>query len=57
MVSMAGDGFPRDDYTAHGLLANPYAVARSWKAGSGGVLRTSREGLGVGWVYPWALAA
>jgi hypothetical protein len=54
---MTNEGFPRDDYTPHGLLANPYAVAHSWKDSSGGVLRTSREGIGVGWVYPWALGA
>ncbi|MDP8922986.1 MAG: hypothetical protein M3O34_08945 [Chloroflexota bacterium] len=54
---MADTGFPRDDYTPHGLLANPYAVARSWQEGSGGVLRSSREGVGLGWVYPWALGA
>ena len=54
---MADDGFPRDDYTPHGLLANPYAVARSWKEAYGGVLRTSRDGVGVVWVYPWALGA
>ena len=54
---MTYDSFPRDDYTPHGLLANPYAVAHSWQEGSGGVLRTSREGVGLGWVYPWALGA
>lgn len=54
---MSPDGFSRDDYTPHGLLANPYAIARSWKDGSGGVIRTSRAGVGLGWVYPWALGA
>jgi len=52
-------GFPRDEYTPHGLLANPAAMAHSWSEGSGGVLRTTRDPscVGVGWVYPWALGA
>ena len=63
MAHMDHGGFPRDDYTPHGLLANPHAVAHSWKEGSGGVLRTVRswtpvsEPIGVGWLYPWALGA
>ncbi len=47
-------GFPTDDYTPHGYLANPYAVAHSWSEGSGGNLRSLDDGVGFGWVYPWA---
>src|SRR4051794_15087653 len=57
---MADTGFPPDDYTPHGYLANPYAVAHSWAdgiEGEGGCLRTSREYLGLGWQLPWALRA
>src|SRR4051812_27199467 len=54
---MADTGFPADDYTPHGYLANPFAVAHSWTDGEGGCLRTSREYLGLGWQLPWALKA
>jgi hypothetical protein len=50
-------GFPPDDYTPHGYLANPHAVAHSWSDGEGGCLRSSRSHLGVGWQLPWALKA
>src|SRR4051794_10112044 len=51
---MAASGFPTDEYTPHGYLANPFAVAHSWSEGEGGCLRTSREHLGLGWQFPWA---
>src|SRR5205823_3168352 len=47
-------GFPRDDYTPFGLLANPSAQARSWVEGSGGVLRATEHHPGFGWLEPWA---
>jgi hypothetical protein len=50
---MASSGFPTDDYTPHGYLANPFAVAHSWAEGAGGSVRTSREYVGVGWHLPW----
>ncbi len=50
-------GFPADDYTPHGYLANPHAVAHSWSDGEGGCLRSSRCHLGIGWQLPWALQA
>ena len=50
---MTDPGFPTDDYTPHGYLANPFAVAHSWTEGEGGCLRTSREYLGLGWQLPW----
>lgn len=49
-------GFPRDDYTPFGLLANPWAFARSWTDGSGGVLRATEQRPGFGWLEPWGLA-
>jgi hypothetical protein len=39
---------PRDDFTPHGYLDNPY---HSWKLNPGGVLR-SRAPLGMGWHVP-----
>ena len=51
------DGFPRDDYTPHGYLANPYAFARSWSDGQGGNLRSTEGAVGFGWLYPWARGA
>ena len=54
---MADAGFPVDEYTPHGYLANPFAVAHSWSEGEGGCLRTSREDIGFGWQLPWALRA
>ncbi|MCC7367527.1 MAG: hypothetical protein IT306_03840 [Chloroflexi bacterium] len=54
---MSRYGFPADDYTPHGYLANPHAVAHSWSDGEGGCLRSSRTHLGVGWQLPWALQA
>ena len=51
------EGFPRDDYTGHGYLANPYAYARSWSDGHGGNIRSADTALGFGWLYPWALNA
>src|SRR5688572_1788742 len=54
---MSDPGFPDDEYTPHGYLANPSAVAHSWSEGEGGCLRTSREQLGLGWQLPWALRA
>ena len=49
--------YPADDYTPHGYLANPSAVAHSWSDGEGGCLRSTRDHLGVGWQLPWALQA
>jgi hypothetical protein len=40
--------FPIDRYTPHGYLDNP---AHAWKAGPGGVLRSS-PAIGMGWHYP-----
>ena len=37
---MTDAGFPSDEYTPHGYLANPFAVAHSWSEGEGGCLRT-----------------
>ncbi|HZO28245.1 MAG TPA: hypothetical protein VFH48_19900 [Chloroflexota bacterium] len=54
---MAEVGFPVDEYTPHGYLANPYAVAHSWSEGEGGCLRSSRNHVGFGWQLPWALRA
>ena len=54
---MTDTGFPVDVYTPHGYLANPFAVAHSWSEGEGGCLRTSREYVGMGWQFPWALRA
>ncbi len=48
-------GFPIDEYTPHGYLANPFAVAHSWNDGGGGCLRSSREYIGFGWLLPWTL--
>jgi hypothetical protein len=47
--------FPIDDYTPHGYLANPRAVAHSWSESEGGCLRSSREYVGFGWLLPWTL--
>jgi len=54
---MSDAGFPVDEYTPHGYLANPYSVAHSWSEGEGGCLRSSREYVGFGWQLPWALRA
>ncbi|HYU18914.1 MAG TPA: hypothetical protein VEQ11_09475 [Chloroflexota bacterium] len=54
MATDSTEGFPRDDYTPHGYLANPYAFATSWTQGHGGNLRSTREAVGFGWLYPWA---
>jgi hypothetical protein len=43
-----------DDYTPFGLVANPWAEARSWEAGSGGTLRTTEQRPGLAWLEPWA---
>ena len=51
---MSTEGFPTDAYTPHGYLANPHAFARSWSDGHGGNLRSTREAVGFGWLYPWA---
>jgi hypothetical protein len=50
-------GFPTDEYTPHGYLANPFAVAHSWSDGEGGCIRTTRDQIGVGWQLPWSLRA
>ncbi|MCC6175136.1 MAG: hypothetical protein IT305_07515 [Chloroflexi bacterium] len=50
-------GFPDDDYTPHGYLANPFSGATSWNDGDGGVLRSSRDTVGLGWRLTWALGA
>lgn len=46
--------FPADDYTPFGYLANPYHRARSWSETEGGLLRTTDDALGLGWVEPTA---
>jgi hypothetical protein len=46
--------FPLDDYSPFGLLANPWAEARSWTEGSGGTLRATEQRPGFGWLEPWA---
>lgn len=51
---MANAGFPTDEYTPHGYLANPFAIAHSWTEGEGGCLCTSRDYVGLGWQLPWA---
>src|SRR3954464_14102913 len=33
---MPDTGFPVDEYTPHGYLANPFSVAHSWTEGEGG---------------------
>ena len=48
-------GYPSDQYTPHGYLANPSAFATSWQDGYGGSLRSTGETVGFGWLYPWAL--
>jgi hypothetical protein len=53
----APSGSPLDDYAPYGYLANPHAVARSWSEGEGGNVRSTDDGVGFGWVYPWALAS
>jgi hypothetical protein len=46
-------GFPLDDYTPFGYLANPAARATSWQEHHGGALRTALDAVGLGWAYPW----
>lgn len=46
--------FPPDDYTPFGYLANPYHRARSWSETEAGLLRTTDDVLGFGWVEPTA---
>lgn len=45
---------PADDYTPFGLVANPWAEARSWEVGTGGTLRTTEQRPGLAWLEPWA---
>ena len=45
---------PTDDYTPFGLVANPWAEARSWESGTGGTLRTTEQRPGLAWLEPWA---
>lgn len=46
--------FPDDDYTPFGYLANPYHRARSWTETEAGLLRSTDDLLGFGWVEPTA---
>jgi len=46
--------FPLDDYTPFGYLANPYHRARSWTEFEGGLVRSTDDGVGFGWVEPTA---
>jgi hypothetical protein len=46
--------FPRDDYTPYGYLANPFHRARAWTDSEAGVLRTTDDLLGLGWLEPTA---
>jgi hypothetical protein len=46
--------FPADDYTPFGYLANPYHRARSWSDVSGGLIRSTDDFVGFGWVEPTA---
>ncbi|HVC34716.1 MAG TPA: trehalase family glycosidase [Chloroflexota bacterium] len=46
--------FPSDDYTPFGYLANPYHRARSWSDTEGGLVRSTDDALGFGWVEPTA---
>ena len=57
MTTFLDRGFPIDDYTPHGYLANPHAFARSWSEGHGGNLRSTAVAVGFGWLYPWARGA
>lgn len=44
--------FPVDDYTPFGYLANPYHRARSWSETEAGLIRSTDDALGFGWVEP-----
>jgi Trehalase len=44
--------FPVDDYTPFGYLANPYHRARSWTEVEAGLIRSTNEQVGFGWVEP-----
>ncbi|MGH2459746.1 MAG: hypothetical protein ACRDIY_12855, partial [Chloroflexota bacterium] len=46
--------FPADDYTPFGYLANPYHRARSWSETEAGLIRSTDDALGFGWVEPTA---
>ena len=46
--------FPNDRYTPFGYLANPYHQARDWEHLDGGLLRTTDDALGLGWLEPTA---
>ncbi len=46
--------FPVDDYTPFGYLANPFHRARSWSQTEGGLLRSTNDVVGFGWVEPTA---
>src|SRR5579883_2807704 len=46
--------FPIDRYTPFGYLANPFHLAHSWQQSEAGVLRTTDDALGLGWVEPTA---
>lgn len=45
-------GFPVGNYTPFGYISNYYQKAKSWQEVWGGSLRTSKDYLGFGWVYP-----
>src|SRR5713226_1343529 len=46
--------FPRDDYTPFGYLANPYHRARTYADVEAGLLRSTDDVVGFGWVEPTA---
>ena len=46
--------FPIDDYTPFGYLANPYHRARSWTDVEAGLIRSTDDHVGFGWVEPTA---
>jgi hypothetical protein len=46
--------FPVDNYTPFGYLANPFHRARSWSDVEAGLLRTTDDVVGLGWVEPTA---
>jgi hypothetical protein len=46
--------FPVGDYTPFGYLANPYHLARSWTDVEGGLVRSTDDVVGFGWVEPTA---
>src|SRR4051812_11321985 len=44
--------YPRGDYTPFGYLANPFHLARTYSDVEGGLLRSTDDVIGFGWVEP-----